>query len=132
MTPAFPTRWPATKGTTLLKYAYARGFSPALREGEYTAAPWAILRIEGENLEFSPVGPVLELGIQGVRPLRFDDVDQPSPQAVESEFRELVRAGLPPRAPPRFRAAYQTWRSSNGVIAEVVMRLQPGFFDWLG
>jgi hypothetical protein len=131
LSPLFPTRWPATRGTLVLRYAYARGSSMDLIDGEHTAAPWAIVCREGIKRDLSLVGPFLDLGIQGVRPLEEDEVDQPRPDELADEFRSLVIAGLPPRPPSRIRAAYQAWQAQNGVIAEVLARLQAGFFAWL-
>jgi hypothetical protein len=132
VSPLFPTRWPATKGTSVLRYAYAHGDEDGLDDGILIAAPWAIVIVssDGQNRELTPVGPFMDLGTQGVWPLEDDEADLPTPEDLEDEFRSLVMAGLPKRPPTHIRGAYQRWRECNS-IAHFLKPLQPGFFAWL-
>jgi hypothetical protein len=135
LSPLFPTRWPATRGTSLLRYAYAQGYKSAF--GTYIAAPWAIVTVsfDGQDLELMPVGPFVDLG-RGDGGYGFkvgqpvENGYQPAPSELEDESRSLVMAGLPEKPPTHIRVAYQQWAVGHS-ISRFLEPLQPGFFAWL-
>jgi hypothetical protein len=77
---------------------------------------------------------IKEVGIQGVRPLRDEEIKTLDQQAaVEEQIQTISKKtslrGIDAKPLKQF---FQLWCSTNGVIVEQLRSKHPQFFDWVG
>jgi hypothetical protein len=117
-------------------YAFAYGMRIDLKDAQLVAAPWARITSEGES---TPRLEILEqeikqIGVQGVRPLRKEEIkmfDQRA--AIEEQIQTLsMKTSLHATDAKRLKEFFQLWCSTHGVIAEQLQPKHPEFFDWVG
>jgi hypothetical protein len=124
LTPVFPEPWPDP--TEVVVFAYAAGLAVGVSDGENVSRPFAVAHLRaGSRPRVEGLAGALEkLGVQGVRPLRGDEI-------------ELVRAGAAiqqeladsPGAPSeRVIVYYRHWLGVSGVIAGGLPESQQRFF----
>ena len=139
LTPAFPCDWPVQKGAMLCYYAYAYTLDPRLADGERIAQAWGKVTV-APSVEGKPEFKILlkevkELGIQGVRPLRKEEIEIiKTADSVEqtlvkwmSSGEKIVNSDL-----KSFKDFYCLWIQNNGVIAQEIQKFHPDFFGGLG
>jgi hypothetical protein len=139
VTPPIPAAWPPDGKGVVYYYAYAYGMNPSrLADGEWIAAPWARVKVDAtgqaaSQLEMLTKG-IKEVGIQGVRPLRDEEIKTLDQQAaVEEQIQTISKKtslrGIDAKPLKQF---FQLWCSTNGVIVEQLRSKHPQFFDWVG
>jgi len=134
-TPLFPFGWLPVPGMVWVSYVYATGRDfRKLADGEYIAKPWAKLeyRLGKSEPELISLSNKLEhVAIQGVRPLKLDEVEiyRQYPEILEKILSNdfAVVASLP----DLIRNYYRLWRNCNGVIASQVKPYHSDFFKWV-
>lgn len=136
--PAIPAAWPPDGKGVVYYYTFAYGSNPArLVDGQFVAAPWAQVKVDvargAPELEILSKG-IKEIGIQGVRPLREEEIKIFNQRAaVEEQIQTLSRkTSLHAIDAKRLKEFFQLWCSTNGVIAEELRRKHPQFFEWVG
>jgi len=139
VTPPIPAAWPPDGKGVVYYYAFAYGMNPSrLADGEWIAAPWARVKVDATGqaapqLEMLTKG-IKEVGIQGVRPLRDEEIKTLDQQAaVEEQIQTISKKtslrGIDAKPLKQF---FQLWCSTNGVIVEQLRSKHPQFFDWVG
>jgi hypothetical protein len=124
LTPVLPEPWPDP--TEVVVFAYAAGIAIGVSDGENVSGPFAVahLRAGSEPRVEGLSGALEKIGIQGVRPLRGDEI-------------ELVRAGAaiqeelaasPGALSENVLAYYRHWLGVCGVIAGSLPEPQQRFF----
>jgi hypothetical protein len=137
LSPPFPSEWPLGQESRLVFYAYAEGFDINVMDGVRVAAPWALVEAPvsgGAMLVVTPLADsIRELGIQGVRPLRADEVGSCTAGTSDEEVFATVQASPEEseKARPGLSARYAFWSKYNGVIAEWIRSRNEAFFAWL-
>jgi hypothetical protein len=136
LTPPIPAAWPPDGQGVVYYYAFAYGTRMDLRDAQLVAVPWARITVDGES---TPRLEILEkeikqVGIQGVRPLRKEEIEIFAQRAaVEEQIRKLATktflAGIDPQP---LREFFQFWCSTHGVVAEQLRPRHPQFFAWVG
>ena len=138
VSPALPAAWPPDGKGQIHYYAYAYGFRPSLSDAQVVGAPWARVTVDATGRASPRLGiltrKVKEIGIQGVRPLRTDEIPvAKSYDAVEAELYKLSRqtslANIDTSAIKRY---FRHWCDTNGTMAEQIRPLHKAFFDWVG
>ncbi len=72
----FPDPWPPQQDTALVYYIYAVALTPQIRDAEVLAEPWAKITLSKDGTRVEPLDiEYQELGTQGVRPLRKDEIE---------------------------------------------------------
>jgi hypothetical protein len=72
----FPDPWPPKQDTTLVYYIHAVAMAPHIRDAEVQAEPWARVMLSKNGTKVEPLDvQYKELGTQGVRPLRRDEIE---------------------------------------------------------
>jgi hypothetical protein len=128
VSPAMPAHWPGAR--SLIFYAYAYRQEIHLADGVRIAAPWA----RGEMRPGQPFnvtllhGPLMPIGIQGVRPMMPQDGD---PAQRQAQVQALLTTPATAQGDRLIRAYYCGWRARQGVIAASIEPLHPDFFSWL-
>ncbi|MBP0493917.1 hypothetical protein [Roseomonas indoligenes] len=131
VSPAFPLAWPPDGTAALRRYAFAYRQRPGLADGVEVAAPWAA----AETRPGAPTriillaGGLAPLGIQGVRPLRPEEM-----RLIEREAEVAALLAAPPDrdGAALIRAFHCNWASRQGVVARTVAPDHPDFIAWLG
>ena len=124
LTPLFPEPWPAP--TEVVVFAYAAGLAVGVSDGENVSGAFAVAHLRaGSDPRVESLGGALEkLGIQGVRPLRGEEIELVRASAAIQE--EL--AGAPGTLSERVLAYYRHWLGVAGVIAASLPASQQRFF----
>ena len=123
LSPPLPSSWPPDG--RVRRYAFAYRPRPGLADGAEVAAPWAIVEREVTVLDRT----LTPLGIQGVRPLRAEEI---ALAERDAEVAALL-AGPPDAAGAALvRAFHCGWAGRQGVIARDILARHPDFAAWLG
>lgn len=125
-----PLEWP-TPDSALVQYAFAWRMRPTLADGVEVTEPYAravewpdgTVRVERLTPRF-----VLR-GIQGVRPLREEEV---ALARRVTELPALLRAPASARRDADLRAITCFWTRVQGVQAAAIMPRHPAYAAWLG
>jgi hypothetical protein len=124
LTPLFPEPWPDP--TEIVVFAYACGLAIGVSDGENVSGPFAVAHLRaGSGPRVEGLSGALEkLGVQGIRPLRGDEIELMRASAAIQE--EL--AGSPGTLSERVIAYYRHWLGVSGVIAASLPESQQRFF----
>jgi hypothetical protein len=130
-TPPLPPRWPR-QGKALVYYAYARGLSPELRDGEYAGPVWGMAEqaAGGAPPAFTLLaGKIARAGTQGVRPLTAEETEllQADPAALLDAAEAEAKGG----AREKLRA-YYCLEKELGNFPDPIPARHAAFFAWLG
>ncbi|NWJ48404.1 MAG: hypothetical protein HXX08_21315 [Chloroflexi bacterium] len=134
-TPLLPSVWLPVPGMIWVSYVYAAGRDfRKLADGAYIAKPWAKLeyhpgRSEPEVVVLS--NKLEQAAIQGVRPLKPDEVEIYQQYAAITEKILANEPAIVASLPNLIRNYYRLWRNCNGVIAYQVKPYHSDFFKWL-
>jgi hypothetical protein len=133
--PPLPPEWP-WQGGGLVYYAYARGMSPDLRDGEYAGPVWGMAEQPGDAAAapaFTPLpAEITRRGTQGVRPLTAQETEtlQADPAALLAAAGQEKAAGA--AAAQEKLKAYYCLEKSLGNLPEPIPQRHAAFFAWLG
>ena len=130
VSPPLPGAWPQPAGGTVERYALALRLTPNIADGAEVAAPWAKSTVDATGrVGVERLSPRLRpLGVQGVRPLRSEEIvliDR------EQEVARLLLAGGAAATNGLVRDFTCGWIGRQGVAAAAIMPLHPGFTRWL-
>ena len=125
LSPPVPAAWPAAVGGRTRRYAFAYRARPGLADGAEVAAPWAFVE-EGVTILTRTLTP---LGIQGVRPMRAEEI---ALAERDAEVASLLAGPLDAAGAALIRAFHCGWAARQGVIARDVLARHPDFAAWLG
>lgn len=131
LAPVVPATWPPDGSVVTL--VYASGHRMGLADGEQVAAPFARIVTASGNDRLETLGSTLvDRGIQGVRPMRREEMAVPHATKLDATVRALTAASVQAPPSPELKASYCQWKSLNGIIAPDIVAAQPAFFRWLG
>lgn len=134
VTPPTCVHWPPNGDGQVCYYAYGARVQMGLFDGEVNSAPFARLVVDrqSDRARVEMMGALTELGIQGVRPARPEELEAWKTRA-DSDTLVLAMSlqhGVP-TLPDAVRRFYGVWIRCNGRIAQDVAIRHPAFFDWL-
>jgi len=131
----FPDPWPPEQNTKFVYYIHAVASAPHISGAEVQAEPWA--RITLSKNGSSNVEPLAiqykELGRQGVRPVRSDEIEIMKHGEAVWEFLGALDA-LPSDTDVlivRTRAYYCLWLRNNSLLGNVYASRHVAFVTWL-
>lgn len=123
-----PEEWPNNRHS-LLFYAYARGQSFGLRDGEYTGAVWARVTVsvtsESEPDFLLLTDRIREMGRIGVRPLAPEEVTILSADPIALLLNDRTSEN------DKKIKAYYCLQRALGNIPNETEALHTSFFEWL-
>jgi hypothetical protein len=130
----FPDPWPPKQGTTLVYYIHAVAMTPHIRDAEVQAEPWARVMMSKSGIKVEPLDvQYKELGTQGVRPLRRDEIEilKNGPEVLEflSGLSELPSDSDALTA--RTRAYYCLSLRNRSILRNVYAFRHVAFVTWL-
>jgi len=136
VTPPLPDSWPPTPTTVWVRYGYARGQEIPLRIADGEQVSKVLFRIEivptDHQGKLNRIGERVEsAGIQGVRPLRPDEVGIFKNADSVQTAAQALKAMPASAQSTEIKAYYQLWMQTNGVIAGQVEKFHAAFFAWL-
>jgi len=131
----FPDPWPPRQGAVLVYYIHAVALAPHLRDAEVQAEPWAKVTLSKNGSKVEPLDVEhKELGTQGVRPLRKDEIEilkyGPEVWGFLSELNALPSDSDALSA--KTRAYYCLSLRINPGLGVIYASRQAAFVDWLG
>jgi hypothetical protein len=130
LAPVVPSSWPPNG--VVVRYVYARAIG-GISDGERIAAPFArIVSAPGAAPRVETLATsLIDLGVQGVRPVRASELPARSLDEVEAEVIALTAAAATSPPPSAIKTAYCFWKKFNGVIADPIAARHREFFGWL-
>lgn len=131
MSPAFPLVWPAPDArSTVVHYAFAMRLDPAVADGAEMTAPWARTLLDADGvIHVEQLSPHLNpLGMQGVRPLRSEEI---ALAGREEEAAERLLAGGEQATGGLVREVTCGWIGRQGVVASAITPRHQSFMRWL-
>jgi hypothetical protein len=124
LTPVLPEPWP--EPTEVLVFAYAAGLAVGVSDGETVSNAFAVAHLRAglePHVERLP-GTLEKMGIQGIRPLRRDEIDL---VGAAARIQEQLAAS-PGALSRQVIAYYRHWLNVAGVIAARLPESQQRFF----
>lgn len=112
VTPPFPSEWPMTPKSTLVRWVYASAMDPGIRDGQRVAGPWARIDVALDGVaKLTTLSKTLEgNSIQGVKPLMAEQIEVLN---KVDETSDALRSGDLKAVKP----SWCLWLRYNGVIA---------------
>lgn len=137
LSPPFPDAWPLSGPLVLRYHAYATRLGAGVSDGEHVAKPWAVGLLAGKSRFDVTSKKLVELGIQGVRPIDGEELAALRQDAsLRGWWDELALhpddAKVAAEKRVQMRSFYCVWKKLNGVIAQVIVPQHAAFFGWLG
>jgi hypothetical protein len=130
----FPDPWPPRQDTALVYYIHAVALTPQIRDAEVQSEPWAKITLSKNGTKIEPLDvQYRELGTQGVRPLRKDEIEILKYGPEVWEFLSGLNA-LPPDSDAltaKTRAYYCLSLRINTALRSIYAFRHPAFVTWL-
>lgn len=126
----FPRSWPPGAEPAVVRYAFAMRHARDLSDGMEVAAPWARSTESADGtVTMELLRPQVDrIGIQGVRPMRADEL---SLARREEEVAVLLTRPLDPAGESLVRRFTCDWLKRQGTAAAEILPRHEGFVRWL-
>lgn len=126
VSPPFPSEWPMTSKSTLVRWVYATAMDMSISDGQRVAGAWARIDVAADGTaKLTPASKTLEGNdIQGIKPLM--------PQQLE-QLKKVYDTGDALRANDlsATKPSWCAWLRYNGVIAAKLKPKHEAFFKAL-